>query len=96
MPTYCLFDNIEVTDPAKLEEYKERAAPVVVQYGGRYVVLGGKVDRVEGDWQPVFPVIIEFPSLAQAHRWYNSKEYRELKALRLSAVKSSAVFIEGL
>jgi uncharacterized protein (DUF1330 family) len=41
-------------------------------------------------------VIIEFPGLEQAHRWYGSDEYRELKALRLSAVRSNAVFIEGL
>lgn len=96
MSAYCLFDNIEVTDPAKLEEYKKRAEPLVERYGGRYVVGGGKVEVVEGDWRPVFPVMIEFPSLEQAHRWYDSDEYRELKALRLSAVKSSAVFIEGI
>ena len=96
MSAYCFFDNLEVTDAAKLEEYKNRVAPVVEKYGGRYIVLGGKMDVVEGDWQPVFPVIIEFPSLEQAHRWYASDEYRELKALRLSAVRSNAVFIEGL
>lgn len=96
MLAYCFFDNLEVTDAAKLEEYKNRVAPVVEKYAGRYIVLGGKMDVVEGDWQPVFPVIIEFPSLEQAHRWYASDEYRELKALRLSAVRSNAVFIEGL
>ena len=96
MSAYCFFDNLEVTDAAKLEEYKNRVASVVEKYAGRYIVLGGKMDVVEGDWQPVFPVIIEFPSLEQAHRWYASDEYRELKALRLSAVRSIAVFIEGL
>ncbi|MFB3120145.1 MAG: DUF1330 domain-containing protein [Stenotrophomonas maltophilia] len=96
MSAYCFFDNLEVTDAAKLEEYKNRVAPVVEKYAGRYIVLGGKMDVVEGDWQPVFPVIIEFPSLEQAHRWYASDEYRELKALRLSAARSNAVFIEGL
>ena len=96
MSAYCFFDNLEVTDAAKLEEYKNRVAPVVEKYAGRYIVLGGKMDVVEGDWQPVFPVIIEFPSLEQAHRWYASDEYREFKALRLSAVRSNAVFIEGL
>jgi uncharacterized protein (DUF1330 family) len=40
--------------------------------------------------------MIEFPSLDRAHQWYASDEYRELKALRLSAVRSNAVFIEGL
>ena len=81
MSAYCLFDNLEVRDPKKLEEYKTRALSVVEQYGGRYVVLGGKFDIVEGDWGPTFPVMIEFPSLEQAHRWYDSDEYRELKAL---------------
>ena len=96
MSAYCLFDNLEVTDPTKLEEYKNRALPVVERYGGRYVVLGGKFDTVEGEWRPTFPVMIEFPSLEQAYRWYDSDEYQELKALRLSAVRSNAVFIEGI
>ena len=96
MSAYCFFDNLEVSDPEKLEEYKTRAAPIVEKYGGRYVVLGGRMDLKEGDWQPVFPVIIEFPSLEQAHRWYDSDEYNEIKALRLTSVKSNAVFIEGL
>lgn len=96
MAAYCLFDNREVIDPAKLEEYKARVAPLVERYGGRYVVSGGKVDLVEGQWQPSFPVMIEFPSLERAHQWYSSNEYAELKALRLAAVRSNAVFIEGL
>jgi uncharacterized protein (DUF1330 family) len=68
---------------------------VVTQFGGRYLAVGGKFDVVEGYWRPVFPVIIEFPSLEQAHRWYDSPEYRDLQTLRLAATKSNAVFIEG-
>jgi uncharacterized protein (DUF1330 family) len=60
------------------------------------VVLGRRFDVVKGNWRPIFPVIIELPSLEEAHRWYSSEEYRELKELRLSAVKSNAVFIEGI
>lgn len=96
MSAYCLFDNLEVTDNSKLAEYATRVAPVVQRYGGRYVVLGGKVELVEGAWKPTFPVMIEFPTLEQAHRWYNSEEYRELKTLRLSAGRFNAIIIEGL
>ena len=96
MSAYCLFDNLEVTNPAKLEEYKKRVLPVVEYYGGRYVVLGGKFDILEGEWGMTFPVMIEFPNLEQAYRWYNSDDYRELKALRHSAAKSNAIFIEGI
>jgi uncharacterized protein (DUF1330 family) len=96
MAAYCLFDNLEVVDGERLAEYKARVAPLVERYGGRYVVLGGTVDLVEGQWRPTFPVMIEFPSIDRAHEWYASDEYRHLRALRLSAVKSNAVFMEGL
>ena len=97
MAAYCLFDNLEVFDGGKLEDSnKSKVLPLVTRYGGRYVVLGGKVDIMEGQWRPTFPVLIEFPSIDRAHEWYASDEYKELKALRLSAVRSSAVFIEGL
>jgi uncharacterized protein (DUF1330 family) len=51
---------------------------------------------VEGDWQPVRLVILEFPSLDQVRQWYNSEEYRDLKALRLAATHSNGVIVEGL
>lgn len=96
MPAYCFFNVLEVTNPALMEEYKAGVFPTVEQYGGRYVVIGGQCDVVEGDWRPVFPVIIEFPTLEQAHRWYDSEEYRDLKALRRAATNTQAVFIAGL
>jgi uncharacterized protein (DUF1330 family) len=96
MSCYCLFDILEVTDPQKMEDYRERVVPVVEKFGGRYLALGGRFDITEGSWRPVFPVLIQFPSLEQAHKWYDAEEYRELRALRLSACKSNAVFLEGL
>lgn len=95
MAAYCFFDVHEVTDADKMEKYRAGVLATVEHYGGRYLTVGGKCDVVEGDWEPVFPVIIEFPSLEQAHRWYNSEEYKDLKALRLAATYGTAVFIEG-
>ena len=95
MPAYCLFDIIEVTDPEKMEVYRQQVIPTVEAYQGRYIAVGGPFEVIEGNWQPTFPVMIEFPDLEQAHHWYNSEVYRELKALRLSAVKSNAVFVQG-
>lgn len=68
----------------------------VDQFGGRYVVIGGHVDLIEGAYKPVFPVIIEFPSLAQAHHWYKSEAYEGLRALRLAATTSSAYVVAGV
>ncbi len=96
MAAYCFFDVLEITDEVKMEQYRAGVFATVEQYGGRYLVIGGKTDLVEGGWRPVFPVLIEFPNLEQAHRWYDSDEYRPLKDLRLAATRGNAVFIEGL
>lgn len=94
MSAYCLFDNVEVTDPGKLGEYAERVREVVEAYGGRYLTIGGRVERVEGEWSLTYPVLIEFPDLDAAHRWYDAPEYEELKALRHEAAVVNAVFFE--
>ena len=96
MSAFFFFDNLKVHDPEKLETYVREVAPVVEQYGGRYRVVGGAATVVEGDWQPAYPVIIEFDSADQARSWYESDEYRPLKALRQSAVDCHGVLIEGL
>jgi uncharacterized protein (DUF1330 family) len=96
MAAYCIFDIIQVHDEQKMAEYREGVTATVDQFGGRYIVVGGAVDLVEGTYKPVFPVVIEFPSLAQAHRWYESEAYAGLRALRLAITTSSAYFVTSL
>jgi uncharacterized protein (DUF1330 family) len=96
MPAYFLVDVREIKDAARMEQYKARVAAVVEKFGGRYIVRGGPFEVVEGTYQPVFPVMIEFPSMDQARRWYDSEEYRDLKQLRLAATISNGVFLAGL
>lgn len=96
MAAYVLFDNLEVRDPEKLSHYKSHAAPVVARYHGRYRVLGGSPTILEGNWAPAYAVMLEFPNAELARRWYHSEEYKALKQLRLEAVRSSAVLLDGL
>ena len=96
MPAYFLVDVREIKDTAKMEDYKARVAPVVEKFGGRYVVIGGPFEVVEGSYQPVFPVMIQFPTMDDARRWYDSEEYRDLKRLRLAATVSNAGFMAGV
>ena len=57
---------------------------------------GGQVQALEGDWKPKRIVVTEFPNIEQARRWYDSEEYRALKALRLRAARGSVVLVEGV
>lgn len=95
MTAYCLFQNLEITDMEKMQTYATTVEPITHAFGGHYVTKAGEVDVKEGDWVPTYPVIIKFPSLDAARTWYDSKEYAPLKALRKSAGRFSAVFIEG-
>ena len=51
MAAYLIAD-IEVTDPAGFEEYRQLVGPLVDKFGGRYIVRGGPSETVEGDWSP--------------------------------------------
>jgi uncharacterized protein (DUF1330 family) len=95
MAAYFIVDN-EVTDPAGFEEYRKQVPGTVEKYGGRFLVRGGQMQTLEGDWKPKRIVVTEFPSVEQARRWYDSEEYRLLKVLRSRAARGSVVLVEGV
>jgi len=95
MPAYFIVDN-EVTDPAGFEEYRKQVPGTLEKYGGKILVRGGQMQMLEGDWKPKRIVVTEFPSIEQARRWYDSDEYRPLKALRLRTARGSVVLVEGV
>ena len=95
MPAYVIAD-VEVTDPAGFEDYRKQVPATVAKYGGRFLVRGGSLEAVEGDWRPKRLVVLEFPSLQQARRWYDSPEYKDPKALRLRTSKSKILLVEGV
>ncbi len=94
MPAY-LINDMEVTDPDVLEEYKKLSPATVQQFGGRFLARGGELDVLEGEWRPKRLVIIEFPSLAQARAWANSAEYAPAKQIRQRASRSNIIVVDG-
>jgi uncharacterized protein (DUF1330 family) len=95
MPGYVIAD-VEVTDPAVFEEYRQRVSGTIAQYGGRYLVRGGATQTKEGDWSPKRLIVLEFPSLARAREWFDSAEYRPLIALRQRSARTKIVIAEGV
>ncbi len=95
MSAYVVFE-IVVNDPKGYEEYKKLAPPSIAFYGGKYIVRGGKVENLEGEWQPKRIVILEFESFEKATQWHDSEEYREAKALRHKFATSNMIVIEGV
>ncbi|MCG2634264.1 MAG: DUF1330 domain-containing protein [Gammaproteobacteria bacterium] len=96
MTAYCVFDIRSESDPEAMAEYRRRVRPTITAYGGQLLALGDHFEVVEGDWRPVYPVILAFPSYEKAKEWYDSDSYAELKIMRFRASVSDAVFIDGL
>ena len=96
MSAFFLFQNLGVVDAVAFDEYKQRVPATVERFGGRYRILGGAVQPVEGLFSLTAPVMIEFSSADAARAWYESDEYRVLRQLRLRAVRTTAVLVEGV
>ena len=91
-----VINDMEVTDPQLLEEYKKLSPATVLQYGGRFLARGGPMQVLEGTWTPKRLVILEFPSVAQAQAWVNSPEYAPARRVRQKASRSNIVVVEGV
>jgi uncharacterized protein (DUF1330 family) len=94
MPAYFVV-NIEVTNKADFKVYAETVAPVIAQYGGRYVLRAPELHKIEGDFDLKRLVILEFPTMDAARTFYDSPEYAPLLKLRLGSTKSHMVLAEG-
>ena len=88
--------QIEILEPERYEKYKTMVPASLQAYGGRFLVRGGSVETLEGDWSPKRVVILEFPSAAKAKAWWGSQEYAEAKALRQATARTRMVLAEGI
>ena len=95
MRTYAIAE-VDVSNAEMFRRYMELVPKTVDQFGGKYLVRGGTVKSIDGDWNPKRLVVIEFESMDEAIRWYNSKEYSEVLKIRHISSDTKLVFVEGI
>jgi len=88
--------EIDIVDPAGYEEYKKLATATVEKYGGKYIIRGGAVETLEGDWNAKRIVVLQFDSIQRAKEWLNSEEYREPRKMRHRTARTRMVVVEGV
>jgi uncharacterized protein (DUF1330 family) len=88
--------NIQITDAERDPEFHDRIAETIARYAGKYLVSGGKVDVLEGDWEPQRLVILEFESVERCYEWYNSLEYPLLSQQHHEVAYTQFVIVAGL
>ena len=90
-----LISTIEITDPAGYEEYRKLVGSPLAKYGGKFLVRGGEMEHLEGDWRPKRVVVVEFESLDKARAFYRSAEYAEAIKIRQRTSVSSVLIVQG-
>ena len=97
MPAAYLIVESNVTDPEMFKRYMAAAPEVVKAFGGEYLVRGGRITVLEGDWQPPRMTVLRYPSFEQAQAMYDSPGYVHARSLREGATACfNMVLVEGV
>ena len=54
------------------------------------------METLEGDWQPRPLIVVEFPDIETARRWYRSDEYAAALEVRDAALSRNLILVDGV
>ncbi|MBB6301322.1 DUF1330 domain-containing protein [Rhizobium leucaenae] len=84
-----------IKDEALFSEYRQAASATIEAFGGKFIVRGGNLTSLEGEWPHQGLVIIEFPSREAAEGWYQSPDYKKIIGLRLNSTVGTLLIVDG-
>jgi uncharacterized protein (DUF1330 family) len=87
--------DITVKNENLYSEYIAKVPKIIEKYGGRYLVRGGEITLITGNWNPQRIIIIEFDSMEQLRRCFSSQEYLELSPLREKSTVGKSIVVKG-
>jgi uncharacterized protein (DUF1330 family) len=93
-PAYVVVDA-RSSDPVRMAEYRRLSQIAVDKFGGRFLVRGGTYEVLEGNWQPQRLVVVEYPDIEAARRFYDSPEYVAARAARAGVSDFDMLLVEG-
>ena len=97
MPAAYLIVESQITDPEAFKQYMAAAPAVAKAFGADYLVRGGRMQVLEGDWHPPRLTVLRYPSFEQATAMYNSPGYVHARSLRQGATACfNMVVVEGV
>lgn len=94
-PAYFVFE-VTITDREGFAPYAAKVEDTIVAFGGRRVVMGGKIRPVEGEAPKGVIVVLAFPDMTAAEAWYASPAYQAILGYRLAAATGNAWLVEGV
>jgi len=74
-------------------EYLENVESTFLPYGGKWLALEQPIEQIEGAW-PDSVVLMSFPDMETAKKWYYSPEYQELLPKRTQWTINDLILID--
>jgi uncharacterized protein (DUF1330 family) len=68
--------QVTVSNADEYAKYAKRAGPVMREFGGEFIVRGGRYVQLEGEGHARH-VVARFPTVEDAEACYNSAAYQE-------------------
>lgn len=93
--TVYLIAQVTIHDPAEYEKYVAGFMDAIAPFDARLLVVAEKVEVLEGTWPQARTVVIEFPSMEHAKRWYQSPKYQSIAQHRFKAATTNLVLATG-
>ncbi len=94
MSVYFLAEIEEINDKAMYLEYVKQASPIIIKFGGKYIIKSEKLESITEGWDLIRVILIEFENKEKLQNCFQSGEYKKIKHLRENSAKSKAVIIE--
>ena len=95
MKAYWIAIYKDMKNPENIKKYAEKASPAIKEHKGIILARGGKVETIEGDPSPR-TVLIQFPSMDDAIKCYNSTEYQEAMKIGNGEFDRHIQIVEGI
>jgi uncharacterized protein (DUF1330 family) len=95
VPAYAVGYLRDVAFGDEIIRYMREIDATLEPFGGEFIVHGGHVEAMEGQWDGAL-VIIRFPDRASALQWYESADYQRILPLRVHNSRSMAAIVDGV
>lgn len=95
MTSYAIghLHNVEVN--SDIVAYLNGIDATLAPYGGKFIIHGGEVEQLEGNFSGDL-IVIAFPNHKAAQDWYDSREYQALLPLRTKNSQGDVFLIGGV
>ena len=95
MKAYWIATYQDLKNPENIKRYAEKASPIIKKYNGVILARGGRVKTIEGNPSPR-TVLIQFPTMDNALKCYNSPEYQEAMKIGNGEFNRHIQIVEGV